>query len=85
MNVRRPLQQGVLLTALGPGAMALAQEQGKQEQEQEQEQQMPMMGQGMHDTMGQQTKQGDGGARYGPRYDARSMGPRTMQAAWVQA
>ena len=37
---------------------------------------MPMMGQGMHDTMGQQTKQGDGGARYGPRYDAWQHGPR---------
>jgi len=49
MNVRRPLQLGVLLTALVPlGAMALAQEQ---------DQQMPMMGQGMHGTMGQQTDQ----------------------------
>ena len=43
------MQFGVLLTALVPlGAMALAQEQG---------QQVPMMGQGMHGTMGQQTDQ----------------------------
>ena len=49
MNVRGSLRLGVLLTALVvTGAMALAQEQG---------QQVPMMGQGMHGTMGQQTDQ----------------------------
>ena len=45
MNVRRPLQLVVLVTALViPGAIVLAQDQG---------QQMPMMGQGMHGSMGQ--------------------------------
>jgi hypothetical protein len=85
MNVRRPLQLGVLLTALVPlGAMALAQEQG---------QQVPMMGQGMHDTMGQQTdqpmmgscpmmgqgKQGMVGQGMGPGMMHGSMGPGMMQ------
>ena len=41
MNLSRPIQLGMLLTALAvPGSMALAQEQG---------QQMPMMGHGMMD------------------------------------
>ena len=48
-NVLRSLRLGVLLTALVvTGAMARAQEQG---------QQVPIMGQGMHGTMGQQTDQ----------------------------
>ena len=43
MNVRRPLQLVVLATALViPGVIVLAQDQG-----------MPMMGQGMHGSMGQ--------------------------------
>ena len=45
----RSLRLGVLLIALAvTGAMALAQEQ---------DQQMPIVGQGMHGTMGQQTDQ----------------------------
>ena len=49
MSVRRTLQLFVLVTALViPGATVLAQDQG---------QQMPMMGQGMHGSMGQQTDQ----------------------------
>jgi hypothetical protein len=49
MNVLRSLRLGVLLTALVvTGAMARAQEQG---------QQVPIMGQGMHGPMGQQTDQ----------------------------
>ena len=45
MNVRRPLQLVVLVTALViPGVIVLAQDQG---------QQMPRMGQGMHGSMGQ--------------------------------
>ena len=49
MSVRRTLQLVVLVTALViPGAIVLAQDQG---------QQMPMMGQGMHGSMGQQTDQ----------------------------
>ena len=45
MSVRRTLQLVVLVTALViPGAIVLAQDQG---------QQMPMMGQGMHGSMGQ--------------------------------
>ncbi len=49
MNVRRPLQLVVLVTApVIPGAIVLAQDQG---------QQMPMMGQGMHGSMGQQMDQ----------------------------
>ena len=48
MNLRRPIQLAMLLSALAvPGA--LAQEQGQQ--------QMPMMGHGMHGPMGQQTGQ----------------------------
>jgi hypothetical protein len=87
MNVRRPLQLGVLLTALAPlGAMALAQEQ---------DQQMPMMGQGMHGTMGQQTdqpmiggcpmigqgKQGMMGQSMGPSMMHGGMGPGMMQGS----
>ena len=49
MSVSRTLQLVVLVTALViPGAIVLAQDQG---------QQMPMMGQGMHGSMGQQTDQ----------------------------
>ena len=85
MNVRRPMQFGVLLTALVPlGAMALAQEQG---------QQVPMMGQGMHGTMGQQTdqpmmgscpmmgqsKQGMVGRGMGPGMMHGGMGPGMVQ------
>ena len=83
MNVLGSLRLGVLLTAFVPlGAMALAQEQG---------QQVPMMGQGMHGTMGQQTdqpmmegcpmmgsKMGQRGGTMGPGMMQGSMGPGSI-------
>ena len=49
MNLRRPIQLGLLVALAVTGSMTLAQEQG---------QQMPMMGQGMHHgETGQQTGQ----------------------------
>jgi hypothetical protein len=64
MNLRRPIQLAMLLTALAvPGSMAIAQEQG---------QQMPMMGQG---TMGPGMMQGG----MGPGMMQGGMGPGMMQ------